>query len=288
VNTLATGTDLFKFRDKLVSCQKISQLEEFLSRQGLRKAQANRAVMGLLASRTITITKEALLFEDSEIKFDPSKLSKETDEKEPSGQPLTPIGFAVGLTELVCTAPTRMSELILSKCVVLTESVFRSLIASTKHELIIVSPFLERQGIYAFRSELAELARMRRTVKLLTRKIERDNDRILALFDLFEMFGNLLQVKEFHAEVLFGKDLWRQLESTHAKMLLRDTEEMYLGSAELRQNALYSNFEFGIHTREKTLVDSAAQVFQIFWTDVSSTRVVPRSDIITKAKRLVR
>jgi HKD family nuclease len=285
---LATGTDLLKFRDKIASYQRISQLEEFLSRQGLTKAQTNRAVMGLLASGAITIAKEALLFEDSEIKFEPSKLSKQTEEKEPSSQPPTPTDFAASLTELVCTAPTRMSELILSKRVTLTESVFRSLIASTKRDLIIVSPFLERQGIYAFRSELAELARSQRTVKLLTRKIERDNDRILALFDLFEMFGNLLQVKEFHAEVLLGKDLWRQLESTHAKMLLRDAEEMYLGSAELRQNALYSNFEFGIHTKEKTLVDSAAQVFQIFWTDVSSTRVVPRSEIITKAKRLVR
>lgn len=287
---MATGIDLLKFRDQIFSFKKISQLEQFLSRQGLSRAQTNREVMGLLASGAITITKEALLFEDSEIAFDTEKLSKEKENEktERFGQQPALTDFEGGLTELVCTAPTRMSELILSKGVALTESVFRSLIASTKRELIIVSPFLERQGIYAFRSEFAELAHKKLSVNLLTRKINQDSDRILAMFDLFEMFGDKFQAREFHSEILMNNDLWRQLESTHAKLLLRDNEEMYLGSAELRQNALYSNFECGIHTRDLRLVNSAFQIFNFFWNDPSSTRIVPRKDIMEKARRIVR
>jgi HKD family nuclease len=285
---LASGTDLLKFRNQIITFEKIRQLEEFLSKQGLIKAEINRSVMGLLASGAITITKEGLLFEDSEITVDANKLSKESEGNHRSNQQEVLAKIGGGLTELVCTAPTRMSELILSKGVTLTESVFRSLIASTNSELIIVSPFLERQGIYAFRSEFAELARKKLSVRLLTRKIDQDSDKILALFDLFEMFGDKFQARDFHSEILMGHDLWRQLESTHAKLLLRDNEEMYLGSAELRQNALYSNFEFGIHTKDVALVHSANQIFKIFWEDSSSTRILPRKDIIDKARRIVR
>jgi len=170
--------------------------------------------------------------------------------------------------------------------IALTEDTFRSMILSCERELLAVSPFVEREGIYALRAEFAEAFRRGVRMKILTRDSESPST-TLALYDLFQIFGQRLESREFHVRAKVYGGFYRQIESTHAKLLIIDRREAYLGSAEIRPNALHSNFELGIRTNNATIVHEACHLFDTFWNDAAFTKEIDLDSIGGRVATLV-
>jgi phosphatidylserine/phosphatidylglycerophosphate/cardiolipin synthase-like enzyme len=275
---LATGLDMAA---GILATTTVREFEETLRKNGHPKWEVERLLMSYMATEAVVIVKEGIEFEASEIRIDPSKIQARGT---PPGEAVVEDGQSV--LKLVCTTPTRLAATSMGFGVLQTEDVFRRLIRQAKRELVIVSPFLEREGVYALRSELFAASKQKVMVKLLTRRIE-NSSITLAVSDLFGIFGECLAVKEFHTE-LRVYERWRQLESTHAKLLLRDQEEMYVGSAEIRPNALYSNFEIGVIVNDKEVVKDAHSLFSLFWEDSGFVRPVTAAEIRRKVEKMVR
>lgn len=89
-------------------------------------------------------------------------------------------------------------------------------------------------------------------------------------------------VKSFHAQAFEGYQ--HQVESTHAKILLTDRKSAYLGSAEIRANALFNNFEVGIHTTDSVVISDILKILHLVWTDVESCRIINREEIEQKIR----
>lgn len=271
--------------EKLQSAKSISDLQSILENVHMTKGEIRRHIVKGLAVKAITILEERQAFEDSPIELDVDAFTKEV---------LSSVDhYSREVTEevanlvLVCSSPTRFLKIIEELGIMFTEDVFRSLFSTAQSELLIVSPFMEREGIHAFRGELLEAAKKEVKVKLITRS-PADKKLALALYDLFEIMGELIEVRVYHTEFQMNLEIWRQLESTHAKLIIKDRKEMYIGSAEIRPNALYNNFELGVLIRNNTLVDQALDVFNTFWDDPLYAKHVSKgeiSDIISKVTR---
>lgn len=261
----------------------IASLQDMLVNWKLSKHEVQRCVMQLIALGAIRVTREGLTFEESAIEFH----SEIGDFLKEQGTVEALNKIREESVELVATVPIRLLSNLVGYDIALTEDAFRDLILHCERELLIVSPFVEREGVYALRGEFAEAARRGVAVKLLTRDSDSAKT-FLALYDLFQIFGDHLDSREFHVMARVNSEFYRQIESTHAKLIIVDRREAYLGSAEIRPNALHTNFEIGIRTTSPTIVQGACHLFDTFWNDSAFTKEIDFTSISEKVSMLVR
>jgi phosphatidylserine/phosphatidylglycerophosphate/cardiolipin synthase-like enzyme len=251
----------------------IRDLQQQLKNVGASKSEINDVVMKGLVMGAISITKETLAFEESIIKLDKDKLNSfEKEEKEHVPRPVAMI-----TSNLVATLPFRMSIHVINTTSTL--ATFRQLIESAGEELIIVSPFLEREGVQALLSSFIAAKRNGTKVRLLTRGIVSLNQ-ALALRDMFLIFSDKISVRAFHAKAAEGYQ--QQVESTHAKIVLSDRKDVYLGSAEIRSNALFNNFEIGIRTTDPVMITNILSIFDLVWNDTLSCHPITKEEVESK------
>jgi phosphatidylserine/phosphatidylglycerophosphate/cardiolipin synthase-like enzyme len=260
----------------------IASLQDILESWKLSKHDVQRYVMQLIAVGAIKVTHEGLTFEESAIEFHPEKSDLLTE-----GTTEVRRGVTEKSLELVATVPIRLLPQLAGYDIALTEDTFRRLILSCEHELLAVSPFVEREGVYALRAEFAEACKRGVRMKILTRDSDSPST-ALALYDLFQLFGQRLESREFHVRAKLYGEFYRQIESTHAKLLIIDRRETYLGSAEIRPNALHTNFEMGIKTTNAAIVQGACHLFDTFWNDSAFTKEIDFTSISKKVATLVR
>ena len=265
----------------------IRALETLLDASGLNRAEANRIVMRAIAARAVVISQGGGQFEDSGIIVDAQAFSALLEEPKQHVAETGTTTPSQGSLGIVWTVPTRLIPLSSRVSTLSTEAAFKHLLSDARSEVLIVSPFLEREGIYSFRTELLAASQRGVRFRLLTRSVE-DYNLAYPLNDLFQILGTQLEARSFHSHVQLKGDTWKQVESTHAKLLLVDGAQMYVGSAELRLNALFSNFELGLIVRDRTLVRQAAALFEIFWGDVLYTKPITQSVIQRVLSRSVR
>lgn len=55
--------------------------------------------------------------------------------------------------------------------------------------------------------------------------------------------------------------------------------DLYLGSAELRANALFNNFEIGIRTTDDSIISSVIPVLELVWNDAESCKAISREEV---------
>jgi phosphatidylserine/phosphatidylglycerophosphate/cardiolipin synthase-like enzyme len=259
----------------------IASLQEMLEASKLSRHEIQRRVMQLLAIGAIKVTREGLTFEESTIEVHPEKLDLLSE-----GEPQIRRETTEKPSELVATVPIRMLPKLTGYDIALTEDTFRSMILSCERELLVVSPFVEREGVYALRAEFAEAFRRGVRMKILTRDSESPST-TLALYDLFQIFGQRLESREFHVRAKVYGEFYRQIESTHAKLLIIDRREAYLGSAEIRPNALHTNFEMGIRSSNVAIVHGACHLFDTFWNDAAFTKEIDLNSIGERVATLV-
>lgn len=255
-----TGTNYSSFIQIIKDYPPISTINEFqqrLKNLGASAAQINDFTMKCLGAGILVIEEEALVFEKSTIKLQKEKIHLLIESR---GQESQRISDSKVSDNLVITLPFRMG---INEPASSTITVFRKLIESTKEEIFIVSPFLEREGIQALHSSFLVANQSGCKVKLLTRGVLSLNQ-ALGLRDLFIMFDDRIIVKAFHAQATEGYQ--QQVESTHAKILLIDRKAAYLGSAEIRANALFNNFEVGMQTADRVIISNVLKILHLVWT----------------------
>lgn len=141
--------------------------------------------------------------------------------------------------------------------IVPTAVALRAIQYSAKEELLISAPFLEEHAVLLYADLIRRLARDRVSVRCLTREYDSNlqvQKAVRRLADVYLSWGDpsRLQVREYHVQLgdvtdsVPSADDRFHYESVHAKIMIADNRLCYLGSAELRMNSLYANFEAGV------------------------------------------
>jgi len=156
---------------------------------------------------------------------------------------------------LVVSRPKRhrreFSEVQLRNGQIDTLDCFKDIIASTKSQLRISSPFIQKnvtnEESFPEFEQLLRNAMLRGVrVKILSRELfEKREMEARWLKNIAEKCGTpgQLSVRDYHFQL--PDESPSILSSTHAKMLIADQNMAYIGSGELRMNSLIVNFEVG-------------------------------------------
>lgn len=180
------------------------------------------------------------------------------------------------------------------------EEAFGFLLKKANHVVKLSLPFPEESIITHYASHLKELARRGVRIQVLTREIDSmvstGNARYLALgkalvrlSDIYRSSGNghLLEVRDFHRS-LGNHDSAFHYESTHAKILIVDSSDAYVGSGEFRVNSLYNNFELGFLVSGSpvqqveyayNLIWDYAEAYSYEMIQESLAKIVPRNQV---------
>ncbi len=151
-----------------------------------------------------------------------------------------------------------LGEIIDRNGFITTVSTFKQIISSAKQAIRISSPFLQR-NVTNVNSlpELDEilLSAFRRgcRIVILSREARTRRGSDLAwIMDLARNngFTEKLEIFDYHKSKKSGEID----SSTHAKLIIADEEIAYIGSAELRLNSLYKNFEVGVMLRGPMII----------------------------------
>ena len=131
-----------------------------------------------------------------------------------------------------------------------TESAFTKLILSARNIIRISSPFLQRnvaseKGIPNLEKIILLAYQHGCKFVILSREVytKRKSD-LTWLINLSKEngFAEKLEIFDYHK----SKSSNTVESSTHAKLIISDDKEAYIGSAELRMNSIYKNFEVGV------------------------------------------
>ena len=134
---------------------------------------------------------------------------------------------------------------------------FISLFKNAKEIIRICSPFIEWSGFVYFKDLLLEKVRQGVKLRILGRQLlphERDNRHkdIKQIYETFKSRGleNFVEIRNY----FFLTETNILASSIHAKMIVGDNGEAYVGSGEIRENSFVKNLEIGtILSGEKVL-----------------------------------
>jgi phosphatidylserine/phosphatidylglycerophosphate/cardiolipin synthase-like enzyme len=164
-----------------------------------------------------------------------------------------------------------------SNDLLMTDEVFEYLLGKARKYVKMSIPFPEEAIITHFSAKLKSLSRQGIAISVLTREVTAPQRKdfnylnlvkaLLRMKDIYNSAGNshALRIKDFHESIsLNSTSTPIHYESTHAKMLLIDGLECYVGSAEFRINSLYNNFELGVLLKGKA-VSAIESAFDVVW-----------------------
>jgi phosphatidylserine/phosphatidylglycerophosphate/cardiolipin synthase-like enzyme len=204
----------------------VKEIRKALKADGLTFAESEEAIGRLFASKNVQVVELGEDLEDTIV----------TLVEAPQGAPFI---------ELVMTNPRSRVNL---KSTLRT---FQQLCTEAKHEICVLSPYVDLLGISMLKEELTSAATKGVSLRLITRDPER-----AAVEFLTAIFGPDC------VRVLADRERHYQL---HAKLLLVDKYMAYVGSAELRLNALVRNVEIGMVVQEKRIVSTLYALFETLW-----------------------
>ncbi len=162
----------------------------------------------------------------------------------------------------------------LSNCLVVTSPVsgvqdavpatlraFQLIVSAAVQSLDITSPYIDAHGVQKLAEPLRTAAERKVQIRLLTRETAAfQNSRSRGIDALTQLAGGQLQIRDYHtpAEGL------AHCTSVHDKLVLADAKIGYVGSAEVRGNALEKNFELGAIIQDEAAAQ-AADAFETVW-----------------------
>ena len=139
-----------------------------------------------------------------------------------------------------------------------TNSAFIQILSSAKQVIRISSPFLQKN--VANENSLPEIEEIilmayKRGCRLVILSREVNTKRAKDLTWLVDLsrkngFADKLEIYDYHKSKIGGE----VDSSTHAKLIIADNEMAYIGSAELRLNSIYKNFEVGVLLGGTTII----------------------------------
>ena len=204
----------------------MKEIRKALEADGLTPAEVEEAIGRLFASKNVQVVELGEDLEDTVV----------TLVEAPQGVPSI---------ELVVTNPWGKINL---KSTLRT---FQQLCIEVKHEICVLSPYVDLLGISMLKEELTNAATRGVSLRLITRDPES-----AAVEFLTAIFGRNC------VRVLADREKHYQL---HAKLVLVDQSAAYVGSAEWRLNALVRNIEMGVIIRAKGIVRALHALFETLW-----------------------
>jgi len=220
-------------------------IEEGLVNRGLDPNLARDLLWTAVQAEELAVERDAPMVEDQ-------MLSGEI----PDDRILSVVEAAFG-TKLVITSPVTGEQ----ESVPPTLRAFRLLIAASNRILLIASPYIDKAGVDKLEKPLRAAIERGVSIYLLTREVAlRHPSRTAGLRALFEIAQQNLHVKDYHTKSRNRA----HITSLHAKLLQADRNIGFVGSAELRGNALEKNFEMGAIIRGEEALQ-AAEAFQAVW-----------------------
>lgn len=216
-----------------------------LVKRGLNRKQANRIIILCLTNGSLQQVSEARYFDESEMegKICEDHILDVIYQDLPEG--------IVATSSISAVTAMR------------TVDVFRLIIAAASAELLIASPYiddLDGHGVSLLAQPLRSANKRGVLVRLLTRETARGDAVRTAGISRLKQLVRRLEVRDYHSAIE-GK----HLAAVHAKLIQADDSAGYVGSAEVRRNALMANFEMGYlyHTSQAAL--DARQAFEKIW-----------------------
>jgi len=165
---------------------------------------------------------------------------------------------------LAVSAPPSSSSEVLSLPGVLD---FREAIAkvlqSAREIIRMSSPFIDYPGVAFFLEELRGLAERRVRMRLLTRQ-SRDLDFRRAIRLMAGLYARSGFSEGFEARSYLERYSGVLLEGVHAKLIISDSDLVYIGSGELRAGSYISNFELGVIAKGY-VAEIASKIFDSVW-----------------------
>ncbi|MCL4295576.1 MAG: hypothetical protein KJ077_07605 [Anaerolineae bacterium] len=256
-------------------------IREFINflrrRHNLSMAQGMPTVYALLASGAIAEETYALRFLDTQVavKIPLEELDGMVRQfaRGEAGSTSTSIAspeVSPGGLQLVATVPPGLAISGLSN-IESIRSTFARIVSSAKETLRISSPYIEQPGLNLILGSFETAAKNGAWLRLLVRIDDSSNPemrKVMAVLTLHEIFGQKLEVRSF-AKVIGQGQYWLSLGGVHAKLLLADKLQAYVGSGEIRDHSLNRNFELGFAVDDPAAINLISGLFDAVW-DVSS------------------
>jgi phosphatidylserine/phosphatidylglycerophosphate/cardiolipin synthase-like enzyme len=159
----------------------------------------------------------------------------------------------------------------------------RGLIARATKTIDIVSPFFDIVGTELLAMELAEATKRGVSVRVASRALVDDPpnqgaiDSLNRLHEVLRRHGksDIIQIRSFHR----GRSETNPRHSSiHGKAIVTDRRLAYIGSANITEYSLRSNFEVGVVIEGKQ-VEQFSKLFDTLW---SISEVVTLEDVLSK------
>jgi hypothetical protein len=224
---------------------KFAELRQWLLDQSLSLQQANALIGQLFARDLVEVEKLGENLEDAVLRARPAV-------KKPIGKSAEKHVKASPESNFVLTCPAD----ILPFFVPSTLEAFKIVIREAHGELLILSPFMDLLGVHLLRDDLYRLIERKIPIRVMTR----EPDEAVCGF-LNTLFGNLASIR-FLAS-------YRTHRRLHAKLLMADRSIAYLGSAEIRLNAMVHNVEMGVLVRNGKMLNRIHTTFETLWAEAT-------------------
>lgn len=222
---------------------RVAEILTDLMERGLDRAPAEQAVWLAHDRGQLRFIRPTSMFEDREV------------EGAVSGEIVQEVLCQLIRPGVVATTPA-FGDVSTSSTLV----VFQQIIAAANLELTISSPYLDHGGVELLKNSLTSACKRQVHLRLLTRETSSNEfGRTEGIKRLRTLTGNQLEVRDYH----FTID-GRHRASVHTKLLLADNAIGYIGSAEIRRNAIINNFELGVIVQKPDTLD-ALSAFDTFW-----------------------
>lgn len=230
--------DLFNLISKnpLITVENISKI---LLNKNYNQEIINESIRFFLSEKILIIAEDSMKFRNIKLKSGrkPSfYLIDDSKENSPkivlNLPPFNNFGIKTGLNEAGIKYFDQKDEI--------------GLLFETAYDSIkICSPFLEFNGIKEYIPLLISKSKNGVEIKIISRQIDKKDPQtryweIKQLFDIFKKEKLNLKIRNYH---YFTK---RVESSTHAKLIICDNKQAYIGSGELRKNSFEKNFEVGV------------------------------------------
>lgn len=162
------------------------------------------------------------------------------------------------------------------------DEAFTKILRSAREEVFIASPFLDEAGLDLIWEDIKALPRRGISLYLLTRDLHEQPSQqqyaqakkrqgIARIKEVYEAEKTApsteFSVRDFGKRTPGTGSVDLQYEGLHQKMVIADTKAAYIGSGEVRRNALQVNGEAGVVTTDSQQVGFWRDYFDVFWDD---------------------
>lgn len=250
----------------------------FCERYNVSKAQATSTVYALLESGFLYEETYALRFMDTQVhptvtQYELDTIVQQLFEGE-SNVELPPIVDSSTPEKqdfyLVASTPLGLATSFLDS-VSSMRSAFSEIICSAQKTLRISSPYIEQPGLNLLLQAFEVAAKNKVQLRLLIRiddRFQPDMRQLMAILTLHELFGETMDVRSL-SKVVRNNQRSLSMGGVHAKVLVADDAQAYIGSGEIRDHSLNRNFELGVVVSNPNTVVSVVSLFDAVWNMAS-------------------